>query len=268
MAVRKLPFFSAIIDDLSEGYVQVLKGCVAGCAVTGLIYMALAWLFWPGFPWTAVVIAVVAQIFNGTIMLLLYMHQALREAEQRQELRILSTRDDLTGLLNRRSFTEAIEEMSSHPDRHYVALADIDFFKSVNDRYGHHAGDQVIRAVAEEMKCLVSGRLGGEEFGLLLAANSEQEAIDRIDTLRLAIAARMVDLEDGQGGTICVTMSFGLAPAIHGLEPIDIIRAADTALYLAKEAGRNCVRVVRQEELHGLVGQLRKHHVRSALKTG
>lgn len=173
-----------------------------------------------------------------------------------QQIATLATRDALTGLSNRRQIDLDLEASIAHVQRHggtlCLALVDVDHFKSVNDRFGHTVGDQVLTTVAT---CLAAslraadrvGRFGGEEFLVILPATTMAEANSLLQRLR----ARMETVQALPSGERPVTASFGLA-AWRGNETAgDLVRRADQALYRAKDAGRN--RVV-ADSLFGAVG--------------
>lgn len=153
----------------------------------------------------------------------------------------LSRTDQLTGLANRRALMEAIGE--DKPDALALVIVDIDRFKRVNDSYGHRAGDEVIRSVAQTMAAELGefglvARVGGEEFALL-AAHAPTDAIEsRLQAFRDRVAAAPV-LALGQA--VRVTISAGLATRRAGESFDQLYSAADHALYAAKAAGRNCV---------------------------
>lgn len=161
-----------------------------------------------------------------------------------------STHDALTGLYNRRYLDEVLSRELILAERHghpvSVIMADLDHFKSVNDRYGHLAGDEVLRVFGNMLKQHARGsdiycRYGGEEFLLVLPQMSEDNAIERAEQLRSAIAASPVLY----GATpITVTASFGVAAfPRNGRTSDELITAADSALYAAKASGRNRVNV-------------------------
>ena len=170
-----------------------------------------------------------------------------RNAEQLEKL---ATTDCLTGLYNRRHFLASAEAEWSRFQRYYrsvsVLMIDIDHFKSVNDRYGHAVGDEAIAAVAQacledKRKSDVVGRLGGEEFAILLPETSLTFAETVAERIRSKIAARMLSTHNVNFG---ITASIGVAEATVSMSGFDaLIRAADQALYQAKAEGRN--RVVR-----------------------
>jgi diguanylate cyclase (GGDEF)-like protein len=163
----------------------------------------------------------------------------------------LATHDPLTDLLNRRAFSElARTELSAavRLDRPVAFLMlDIDHFKSINDTYGHGAGDQVLARLATSMRGSlrdedVVGRLGGEEFAVLLSNCTPENAMMVADRLRTTFATTIVDLYDGR--RVTATVSIGLAAADVAPASIEpLMQEADKALYAAKAAGRN--RVVR-----------------------
>jgi diguanylate cyclase (GGDEF)-like protein len=157
--------------------------------------------------------------------------------------------DTKTGLLNASTWeTEAETEIAravrtGNPVS--VALIDIDHFKAVNDNYGHLVGDIALRAVAdaitEHLRSYdVAGRFGGEEFVLLLPQAGEADALAIADRLRTHIEAMAIPIEDGNGTCVRLTVSVGIA-ALDGTarELTDLLAAADSALYYAKENGRN-----------------------------
>ncbi|MCU7372624.1 GGDEF domain-containing protein [Paucibacter sp. O1-1] len=163
--------------------------------------------------------------------------------------------DALTGLGNRRAFEQQLAQCLSHAHAETAApclvLGDIDFFKKVNDSYGHSFGDQVLRAVADSLKSaapqphLVT-RVGGEEFALLLPASNLLEAQQLAEQLRSKIAASRI--RRGAGPTAAplerVTLSLGVTQLARGESANDFFERADRALYASKRSGRNCVTVL------------------------
>jgi diguanylate cyclase (GGDEF)-like protein len=171
-------------------------------------------------------------------------------AERTADLQRMSETDPLTDVLNRRGFNRRAERKFERARRAgeklVVVMMDIDRFKSVNDQYGHDAGDRVLASVADVCaKELRSGdlfgRTGGEEFAFLLSSGAIDAARDIANKLRMQIASCVVHTLRGD---LSVTASFGVAsadPAIIGLA--DALNRADGALYEAKIAGRDCVKV-------------------------
>lgn len=172
---------------------------------------------------------------------------SLRKAME-QELLRLATTDALTGLPNRRHFMEQLDHELARIKRFgkpaCLLMLDLDHFKRVNDTYGHAAGDTVLRhfaslAQASLREIDLIGRLGGEEFGVLLPGTTLPGAIDLAERLRESIAAAPVAAGEQR---IAVTVSIGIAEFNPtDPHPDDILARADVALYKAKESGRNRV---------------------------
>lgn len=165
------------------------------------------------------------------------------------ELDILATTDSLTGLHNRRHFLRKAMEEVARAQRYHGNLVflmlDVDHFKSVNDTYGHDAGDAVLRSLGKQLRQAMRetdhvGRLGGEEFGILLVETDAAEGRIAAERLRQKIGKSCVQTH---AGTICYTVSIGMA-AFQGERdtPLeDMLRRADGALYHAKQNGRDQV---------------------------
>ena len=158
----------------------------------------------------------------------------------------LATTDPLTGLYNRRHFLSSLDAEWSRFQRYYrsvsVLMLDIDHFKSVNDRYGHAVGDEAIKAVAAacnegKRKSDLVGRIGGEEFAVLLPETSLSRAKLVAERIRKRAMATRLNAHQVQFG---VTVSIGVAEASVSMSGIDaLMGAADQALYQAKAEGRN-----------------------------
>lgn len=168
---------------------------------------------------------------------------------ENRELERLANTDPLSGLQNRRGFSEAAERAirkgPGEDCRFFLLMLDIDFFKQVNDRHGHDAGDAAIRNVAVVMrealrsKDLVA-RWGGEEFVALLSLNGRKEALMVAERLRMRIAS--TTFSGGPGVALGMTASIGLVDGPGEGEGLDaFVRRADLALYEAKAKGRNRV---------------------------
>jgi two-component system cell cycle response regulator len=171
--------------------------------------------------------------------------------EVNERLRHMSQTDGLTGLDNRRHIEERLREMWEHGQRLHepvgCVMADLDKFKSVNDTYGHQAGDAVLKQLAQILKREAReidrvGRYGGEEFMLLLPGTVLDAAVTFAERVRKEVEGHTFTFE---GGSLRRTASFGVSawphPRIRDCEAL--VRAADDALYVAKETGRN--RVIR-----------------------
>ena len=157
--------------------------------------------------------------------------------------------DPLTGLYNRRHFDELLGQMIKQTDRFgdpvSLIMADVDHFKNVNDTWGHDAGDDVLKSLAETLKAGVRdadicARFGGEEFAIVLPKTMLQGAAELADRLRKYVEAKPVVVN---GEPISVTISCGVACYPDGVITKEaLFAAADRALYEAKSAGRNCVK--------------------------
>lgn len=154
--------------------------------------------------------------------------------------------DGLTRVMNRATFFESLEQEIAFSARHEVPFCllmfDIDHFKSVNDTYGHPAGDEVLRQVANQARGLLRledtlGRYGGEEFAILLRGTDEQGALHVAERIRVKVAKLSVPLSEGI--QIAVTVSLGLSQWRPDLTGDELLAQADQALYHSKENGRN-----------------------------
>ncbi|RYD57502.1 MAG: diguanylate cyclase [Sphingomonadales bacterium] len=170
--------------------------------------------------------------------------------EMQEQLRIAATTDEMTGLLNRRAFLAALDTEIVRSRRSgsplAIALIDLDHFKSVNDRFGHSGGDEVLRKFAETARDSmrvsdVIGRLGGEEFGVLMPDTDQVQSGIAGERLRDAIERRRVILSTG--GLVPVTVSVGVAHLTAEEGRDRLIARADEALYDAKHSGRNRTRL-------------------------
>lgn len=163
------------------------------------------------------------------------------------ELRRIAARDQLTGALTRRGFLEAASQERERFSRYgrpaSLAIIDLDHFKAINDTYGHPAGDVVLRQVAAVLDVMrrpndLLGRLGGEEFAMLMPETTRDAALAAAERYRRAIAAAPIEITPGT--RLPVTASFGVAQIDPGLASVeDWCAAADAPLYAAKRGGRN-----------------------------
>jgi diguanylate cyclase (GGDEF)-like protein len=158
--------------------------------------------------------------------------------------------DELTGLVNRRRFLDALRSEIARGQRLggrlSVVFADLDDFKLINDRFGHHAGDEVLLAFADLLRAHgrdvdVAARLGGEEFAILLPETGLEGARVGAERLRQSLADLRIRLSERD--EVTVTASFGVAELAEGQSVDGLLRTADSALYRAKEQGKNRVEV-------------------------
>ena len=171
------------------------------------------------------------------------------EYNLRAELTRLASLDELTGIWNRRKFMELAEGEADRYRRYQrpfsVMMLDLDEFKAVNDRFGHFSGDFALKqftgVVRGQVRALdVFGRLGGEEFGIILPETGLAEAA--VLGERICKAVREYVIKFGDGVAIRLTVSIGVAEAGPGHNSLDdVISRADTALYRAKARGRDCM---------------------------
>ncbi len=167
--------------------------------------------------------------------------------------------DELTRLPARRALDETLLKLGT---RYTVAMVDVDCFKQVNDRYGHDVGDQVLRMVASKLGEVSGGgkafRYGGEEFSVIFPGKSVVEAVPHLETVREEVEASgfalrgrerprkapaRPRLRSAPRKDVCVTVSIGVAePDSRKEDPLDVMKAADKALYRAKKAGRNQIK--------------------------
>lgn len=172
------------------------------------------------------------------------------EMQYHEAIYSMMTRDGLTGTLNKRSFTDIINRefhrATTRQTRLSLILFDIDHFKSVNDTWGHLAGDEVLQEVGRRISSVIAdhdvfARYGGEEFAILLADVDTTEAVDLAERCRRIIAAEPFETSVEP---LSVTISLGVAErsaTAAAQQPADLIEAADTRLYAAKDGGRNRV---------------------------
>jgi len=176
--------------------------------------------------------------------------EQLQEIERLQEeLRERAIRDSLTGLYNRRHLDEMLPRILRRAEREGLPvstiLIDLDHFKAVNDRYGHRAGDALLEEIGRQLAertrpADIACRYGGEEFALVLPHAPLAVAVERAEMLRASL--RDVHVPE-MGADAPPTFSAGIAVfPEHGVSQDDLLRAADRALYRAKESGRDCVR--------------------------
>ncbi|WP_286240553.1 GGDEF domain-containing protein [Neptuniibacter halophilus] len=166
-----------------------------------------------------------------------------------EEERLRARTDPLTGLPNRAAYDEHLaqeyERWSRYRTPFSVVVADLDYFKRVNDTYGHLAGDKVLRLVAKVVTKIIRvtdfvARFGGEEFVVILPSTSVAEAEQAMDKLRQALQDSPFNFH---GKPVGITMSFGVTEIREGDSLDDVFTRADEALYQAKEEGRNLVRI-------------------------
>lgn len=176
------------------------------------------------------------------------------ELEQSYQLQMYesSTRDGLTGAFNRKYFVQKIVADLSFARRHHIPftllLLDLDYFKKINDTYGHRTGDQVLVTTTEIVAATIRtedllARYGGEEFAVIAQGTNAEGGTTLAERIRERIAETEIPLADESGKFIKVTTSIGVTTVLPGVaaQPEAVVSAADKNLYRAKEAGRNRV---------------------------
>lgn len=172
-----------------------------------------------------------------------------------------ATLDALTGFYNRHQLDERVKQEVSHSRRKgnplCAIMVDIDFFKQVNDTYGHAAGDRVIKAISKIMRSQlreydIAARYGGEEFVILLPNTNKKEAKLVAERLRKAVYSKVIDIEKvnikNSIKTINVSVSIGISEYDTSMKAEELVRNADRALYEAKDTGRNRIVFFKNDE--------------------
>ncbi len=229
-----IPVFQAILFKkpfLMNGIIGAASACVF--AATFSVHQLMSFITVIGLL-TFLGIAL-SKIFNRTHSKADYLHS-------------IATTDALTGLINRREFDRRITEEFSRAKRHKsplsLALFDIDFFKKINDTYGHNTGDIILRELAglissNTRSCDIAARYGGEEFALILPETSQVKAYELMDRLRQMVEK---ELFNKTRRPIRFTISIGVAQLdLTDSTPVDLVERTDKALYKAKQEGRNRV---------------------------
>lgn len=185
-------------------------------------------------------------LYNGNVALISFIHDATRRKSMERKLKAMASTDSLTGCCNRRRFLTILRHEFTQARRTRMpltfAMMDLDHFKAVNDTYGHPAGDSVLKALARSCAKLIRdsdcfGRLGGEEFGVILPATAIAAAVPVLTRIRESAQELRLVQPLGSVGT---TLSIGVS-AIDTTDTDEsaMLKRADAALYAAKANGRN-----------------------------
>jgi diguanylate cyclase (GGDEF)-like protein len=181
---------------------------------------------------------------------------SLSNLRLREKLREEAIHDILTGVFNRRYLEETLPRELYHAQRRNsplcVAMLDLDHFKRFNDTFGHSAGDALLRELGQILrvnlrKSDISCRYGGEEFVLVLPDSSLEDTRQRIEQISVLVKNLQVWHRNKQLGTITMSVGIAVSPE-HGSTASELLRAADNALYAAKQAGRDRVVVYEVSE--------------------
>lgn len=188
------------------------------------------------------------------------LQSSMREAHR--QLQVQASRDGLTGVMNRRALEDRLREVFSYSQRRgaslSVALLDLDYFKAVNDTYGHQVGDDVLKAAASRVQSVIReydavGRYGGEEFLVMLPDTSVEEA--KMVAERIRKAVEQAEVSSREQVSVAVTVSVGVATVSgeYREDAKSLVERADNALYQAKKEGRNRVVVSYRDGFQSIV---------------
>lgn len=185
-----------------------------------------------------------------------YRKEALALREKVETLQILSRTDALTGLFNYRYFTETLSNEMERVRRSgqplTLIIGDVDHFKRFNDTYGHELGNEVLKRVGRCIernlrKLDIACRYGGEEFALILPGTNARQAERVAERIRQTIASELIHTDAGDVARISMSLGGAVYSSDSNTTPEQLIAEADAQLYLAKECGRNCVRIQQQK---------------------
>mgnify|MGYP005857029609 CR=1 FL=1 len=200
--------------------------------------------------WLDINIVPLRNKFGKVVYYAAIQHDITAQKQHIDELEDQANLDFLTQLNNRRGWVPLAEKMMADAINNQepltIATFDIDFFKPINDTYGHAEGDKVLVAIAELMqqyfaKSDVLARLGGEEFAVLLNNTSPETAKSVLDKFRKKLAKQSIPLTNGE--QLSITVSIGYTQVLDDISLSEALNQADEALYDAKESGRNCLRI-------------------------
>lgn len=267
--------FAIIVSQyfLKDGFVYGQVGAVCGMFILSIIASdkrAFVWSALPPMGLYVVLTAIVLPRFeflNGLLFyllaftiafasMLIIRYLRLKAFYLESELAQRASHDSLTGLFNRGYLNELGIREISLAQRHgrplAIAMLDIDHFKGINDTYGHDIGDLALKALAKTCRESVRqidhvGRFGGEEFICIMPETTEPDALACAERLRENVEAMHIDTPKG---VVRFTISIGVA--LYSPEHMDwegLVKDADTAMYRAKQDGRNCIRLVRRENI-------------------
>ncbi len=193
---------------------------------------------------------------DGTVLGVVLVFSDVTEARQMaRQMAYQAVHDSLTGLVNRREFEQRLQRLletaKAKPVEHALCYLDLDQFKIINDTYGHIAGDELLRQISEVIGKRIRrrdtlARLGGDEFGILLEYCSLERAQQLANTIRKAVEDFRFVWENK---SFNIGVSIGLVPiTMASINITTVLKAADTACYAAKDKGRNCIRVYREDD--------------------
>lgn len=240
---------------LARTLLAILPAVVATFAISfssrWALGMEIDWLSWVECATIPVVVGTPIGIYiftqgeklQSTFERLERTHQDMCRAHDR--LAFMASHDQMTGLLNREGFLRTVEPYREHHEGHYLLMIDADHFKRVNDLYGHAKGDEALMKIAKALRYAVRakdivGRIGGEEFAILLVSVGQREAIQMAELIRRQVECIPWQIKGSE--TLGPTVSIGgAALAPRHVAVTETMREADRNLYEAKRLGRNRV---------------------------
>ena len=207
---------------------------------------------WKFETWLAIISFILYSILSFSIIFVI-LKQLSNLFEKIKHIEEMSVTDYLTGLNNNRKFQEYTHNLLSKGENFSLLLLDIDYFKKVNDTYGHPVGDEVLKELALRIKETsnsfggIVSRNGGEEFSVLLPNTSEENSLEFADLIRQAIDSNLFQISTGE--KLGITISGGISTFPQdAVTTHELYKLADEALYLAKTSGRNKVVHINQNK--------------------
>ena len=231
--------FTMIMIDAAVLFSRFSDYIAVTTLVAGLCFVGLDPAYFEAVGRKEFVIGMVSSLVTGCMLNIIVMSSYKKLFKAKESYKLLSRTDPLTRCLNRRALTEELAELRrKHANRSMlVAMIDLDHFKLINDTFGHETGDKVLVAISE---CLqrhfphMVGRMGGEDFAILLPGMSGDEALAKLTAL-------LVEVRDLQVSGVFFSFSAGLVAAGPTEDIGAVLSRADRVLYKAKAQGRNCI---------------------------
>jgi diguanylate cyclase len=235
---------------------RVLMWTVLGPLICAAICVVFVWFNFrdlpPGDLRRVIITAFILPLIIAAPLFFLHSLKLRELAIANHKLNDLASLDSLTGCLNRRTFQARVEKWLHRSAEGAFLIMDADYFKAINDTYGHERGDEALRVIASAIRSAVRpvdicGRIGGEEFGVYLPNATVSIAVELAERLRAAVsAATFVPYHGAEN--LRLTMSVGCAVHSRATTYAELFAVADDELYVAKEQGRDRVRVATLEE--------------------
>ncbi|HEY5738694.1 MAG TPA: GGDEF domain-containing protein [Gammaproteobacteria bacterium] len=254
--------FLADIGRFNAVAIITLVLAAVSVMVTAVALAILEWVGLATISWLALSLAATVPLLAAPPIVWSLVDLLIDSFRKEQEMRQLASFDSLTGLPSRHAFFESANRHVSLANRNQsifvVVLIDLDHFKAINDQYGHPAGDAVLRLFADVLNSVarrsdIIGRMGGEEFAMILPSTTTASALEFSERLHAAIGQAV--LKYGES-VIQYTVSIGIACStagrVNNLE--NLLTRADLALYQAKRGGRNQTRVFTESQERIAVG--------------